>query len=160
MSVPPSPWWLHDAARNGDISEVRELLDAGVPVDYEYGLYGTALHEAAAFGHTQIATLLLDRGADVNGAGYDGFTPLHYAVRRQGGNLELATLLFDRGADVTAKDDDGWTPIHRAVLAERHELVALLASRGEAMEFSLAKAEDRLAAAEVEIIRAALTRRP
>lgn len=133
----PSPWWLHDAARNGDITEVRDLLDAGVPVDYEYGLYGTALHEAVFFGHTEIATLLLDRGADVNGAVYDGFTPLHYAVC-----LELATLLLDRGANVNAKNDDDCTPIHLAVFAERHEIVALLASRGaveeDAMDFSLA----------------------
>lgn len=168
-----SPWWLHDAARNGDISEVRELLDAGVPVDYDYGLYGTALHEAAAIwggkDHTEIVTLLLDRGADMNGSGYDGMTPLHYAVHRlplAAGNLEFVTLLLDRGADVNARDDNGCTPLHRVDFAERPDVVALLASRGaaftdqekEALAFSLAEAEDRLAeaAAEVETIRSAL----
>jgi len=161
-----SPYKLPCAAGDGYISEVLELLDAGVPVDYTYGMYGTALHEAVVFGHTEIATLLLDRGADVNKVVYEGLTPLHYAVLRQSRNLELVTLLLDRGANVNAKNEDYCTPIHQAVFAERHDLVALLASRGaefttmeeDALEFSLSQAEERLAAAaaEVEMIRSTL----
>lgn len=42
------------------------LLDAGSPLDTKASSGGTALMFAAAAGYTDVVTLLLDRGADVN----------------------------------------------------------------------------------------------
>jgi ankyrin repeat protein len=42
----------------------------------------TALHYAARFHHQSICEYLVEKcGADVNKAGEDGMTPLHYTVR-------------------------------------------------------------------------------
>lgn len=55
-----------------------------------------------------LARLLLDAGADVNGRGEGGFTPLHTAA--QNGDEELARLLEERGADPNLAADDGRRP--------------------------------------------------
>ncbi|KAB8213383.1 ankyrin repeat-containing domain protein [Aspergillus novoparasiticus] len=55
-----------------------------------------ALRAAAQGGHIDIAKLLLDKGADVNAAAYDGMTALQAASR--GGNFVLINLLLERGA--------------------------------------------------------------
>ena len=57
---------LCDAARNGDVVKLRELLDAGAEVcrgDYDNR---TALHLGAAEGHLAAVKYLVARGADVN----------------------------------------------------------------------------------------------
>ena len=58
---------LLQAAREGNISQVTELIRKGADVnakDDEYGF--TSLIKAAANGHTNIVKLLLDKGADIN----------------------------------------------------------------------------------------------
>lgn len=42
------------------------LLDAGAPLDTKASSGGTALMFAAAAGYTDVVTLLLERGAEVN----------------------------------------------------------------------------------------------
>lgn len=66
---------------------------------------GNALVYAAAWGRTDAATDLLDRGAPVNliPAGFDyAGTPLHYAAIR--GRREMVDLLLGRGADPGVRD--------------------------------------------------------
>jgi len=67
----------------------------------------TLLHVAAEFGYIEAATLLLDRGADVNAranvdaAGVGGQTPIfHAATQFADDGLPMARLLVDRGADL------------------------------------------------------------
>lgn len=40
----------------------------------------TPLHEACNHGHTQVVTILIDKGVNINAAGMGGDTPLHDAV--------------------------------------------------------------------------------
>ena len=49
---------------------------------------------------------LLDLGADINLADYNGRTPLSHGV----GKFELVKLLVERGADINLPDKDGHTP--------------------------------------------------
>ena len=65
------------------------------------------LHSAAAGGHTAVARLLLEHGADPNARQEGGFVPLHAAA--QAGNDELYGLLVASGADQDAASDDGRT---------------------------------------------------
>ena len=65
------------------------------------------LHSAAAGGHTAVARLLLEHGADPNARQEGGFVPLHAAA--QAGNDELYELLLASGADQGAATDDGRT---------------------------------------------------
>src|ERR1017187_4888420 len=74
------------------------------------------LHEAVLSGNLAGVKRQLDRGADINAKGPDGWTPLMLAADK--GKLEVVKILLDRGADVNAKDADGWTPL---MLAVEHE---------------------------------------
>jgi ankyrin repeat protein len=69
---------------------------------------GTLLHVAAEYGNVTAATLLLDRGANVNvhatidAAGIGGQTPIFHAVTQSDG-LVVAQLLLERGADLSLR---------------------------------------------------------
>jgi ankyrin repeat protein len=69
----------------------------------------TPLIEAATRGYTSVVKLLLDNGADVNGASQSGDTALHVAA--QGGYDEVIRLLVARGANLDAKNRKGLTPM-------------------------------------------------
>ena len=56
---------------------------------------------------------LLISGADANGVGSTGSTPLTQAAET--GNLVIARLLLDRGANVNYPNRRGFTPLHIAV---------------------------------------------
>jgi uncharacterized protein len=65
------------------------------------------LHSAAAGGHTAVARLLLEHGADPNARQEGGFVPLHAAA--QAADEKLYELLLAGGADQDAATDDGRT---------------------------------------------------
>ena len=46
----------------------------------------TALHEATRLGHTQLATMLIERGADLTVQDYHNRTPLHIAAEHDSRN--------------------------------------------------------------------------
>ena len=94
----PSPWdepVLHEAAKNGNLSEVRELLDAGIDVNSINGEGATPLHWAAFKGHIDVARLLLKRGAKVNALTKKGSTPLRLATTHK--QDDMIRLLKSRG---------------------------------------------------------------
>ena len=83
---------LHLATIVGNAGGVQELLSWGAFVDTVAGDIGeTALHMAAAEGHTDIAKMLLMAGALRGAVGYKGLTP--YAIARRAGWRALADLL-------------------------------------------------------------------
>ena len=85
----------------------------------------TALHIAAAAGHTGFVQFILEKGCpvDINSSG--NTTPLQEAVRN--GQVGAAAVLLDAGADPNAVAALGNTALHFAVTApHRDELVGLL----------------------------------
>eukprot|EP00919_Chromeraceae_sp_WS-2016_P035372 GHVR01083798.1.p1 GENE.GHVR01083798.1~~GHVR01083798.1.p1 ORF type:complete len:108 (-),score=7.71 GHVR01083798.1:148-471(-) len=60
----------------------------------------TPLIRASEGGHTDIARLLIDKGADVNSEDNNG-TPLICASK--GGHTDIARLLIDKGVDVNTE---------------------------------------------------------
>ena len=90
--------------------------------------FGALLTESAIKGQTEIADLLIAKGANVDARDKSGATPLHQAALK--GNLAFATLLLQHGADVNARDGDGATPLHNAALSGRREVAALLLDKG------------------------------
>ena len=72
----------------------------------------TPLGAACEKGHTDIALLLLGKGADINATTSEKRTPLLHALnfRREA----TALMLIENGASVDAIDHDGFTAMHLA----------------------------------------------
>ncbi len=68
---------LLEAARNGDVSRVAELLQAGAEIDATDANGHTALILAAMAGHLPVVRSLVEAGADTthkDNLGYDAYT--------------------------------------------------------------------------------------
>lgn len=100
--LPPEHDALVAAAEAGDVQAVQRELAAGSPPDYRTFSGWTALEKAAAGGHVDVATALLDAGAQLNGV---GVPPLVLAAK--GGFLPVVELLLARGADPNARSATG-----------------------------------------------------
>ena len=59
--------------------------------------------------NTSQVMLLLEKGADVNAKGNDGFTAL--MVGSLQGRTEIVKILLEKGADVNEKGNDGFTAL-------------------------------------------------
>lgn len=125
-TVPALGGEIHDAARNGNLDKVQELLKNDPALVSKRSEGSTPLHFAAGYGHMDIAKLLLASGADVNAKDSAGETPLHWAGRRE----NIVELLLLHRADPNAKDHDGNTPLHTAAANGRKELAKLLLAHG------------------------------
>ena len=72
---------LLKAADDGDVDDVRKLLDKGANVEAADKYFGyTPLHRACYNGHVRVANMLLARGAKIDATDKDERTPLHYAA--------------------------------------------------------------------------------
>jgi ankyrin repeat protein len=58
------------------------------------------LQAAAARGHIEIVSVLLEKGANVNAAGGEYGSPLQAAVAE--GHTEIVSILLEKGANVNA----------------------------------------------------------
>jgi uncharacterized protein len=98
------------AARVGDVVSAKLLLDAGAnPNDADaWGVSATTL--AAHSNFTDVAMLLLERGADTN-ADKAGMTALHNAIMHR--NEPLVAALLARGANPNTPLKN-WTPSRRS----------------------------------------------
>lgn len=101
----------------------RDLLAAGAKAT------PSAVALAAQAGYGDLLAEMLEGGADPNGIGASGLTPLGAA------KAELCALLAERGARLEEKDQDGWTALQRALcrgdFAKARELARLGASARE-----------------------------
>lgn len=115
---------LVQAAQRGDAEEVRRCLLSGADALAAC----RALFPAAAGGHTECVTLLLEAGADVNVKSELCHTCLMLAA--EGGHAECVHLLLDAGADVNAVAEDGMSSLLLASAAGHAECVKLLIEAG------------------------------
>lgn len=98
------------AAQRGDAARLAEMLAAEPDlVGRRFAGGFTLLHRA---GSRDVATLLFSKGADLEAATDEGWTPLHMAAMHNNG--ALAEQLLGRGAKVDAKDKAGRTPLELA----------------------------------------------
>ncbi|CAN1755063.1 E3 ubiquitin-protein ligase XBAT33 [Linum perenne] len=144
---------LVSAARDGDLVEAKMLLDCN-PCLAKYSTFGglnSPLHFAAAKGHNEIVSLLLENGADVNSRNYcgqvtradylSGRTALHFAsVNGHARCLRLVLADFVPSAPfeldrvktsvlsklVNKAADGGITALHMATLNGYFDCVQLL----------------------------------
>ncbi|KAH0560697.1 hypothetical protein KQX54_007126 [Cotesia glomerata] len=126
-----SPWdvELHLSAARGDAKRLQVLLDSGrVHVDCKDKDGTTPLILAAAGGHIEAVTELLQQGADPNAKRLTGTTSLFFAA--QGGFVDIVTLLIEHGAIVDSCSIDGGTPLFVACQCGHLEVVLELIERG------------------------------
>ena len=88
-------------------------------------------------GDAHMLKAMLERGADANARGPDGFTPLMLAASSDSVAVEVVKALIEHGADVNAKNAAGETALHFARLRGNTPVVELLVRAG-AQETSVA----------------------
>ncbi|KAH9518692.1 hypothetical protein Btru_005995 [Bulinus truncatus] len=72
----------------------------------------TALHVAAAYGHSELVQLLLENGADINAKDNLQCSPIFSAI--DGSHKQVAHLLIEWGCDVHIKNLKGFSPFDAA----------------------------------------------
>lgn len=103
---------LINAAYNGNLDRVQELLTQGVNVNTIDGSEFTALMATTSRDYTEIARLLIENGANVNLQNNSGYTALMWAAIH--GYPGVLSLLLERGADPLLQNKDGLTAFNIA----------------------------------------------
>jgi ankyrin repeat protein len=88
----------------------------------------TPMISAAWKSHLEVVRVLLEGGANVEGADVVGRTALHAAAYN--GHLDICRLLLDWGAKVDALTETQYTPLHFASWLGHLSVVKLLVERG------------------------------
>lgn len=135
---------LAEAVDAGDQAMVTRLLEAGADAEGRVG--GEPLtFIAARGGHTEIAQMLLDRGADAEARNRAGDALLHVAATS--GSDPLVTALLEGGAEVDRRQQSErrLTPLHVAVAAGHASTVKLLIEHGADVDAQSASRESMLA---------------
>jgi len=122
---------LFKLIRAGDIVQLKKRVDAGENINQKDYKGLTPLMRAAAFGHTDIVTFLLSKGADIHSRDNNGNTPLKHAAWSD--KTQIIDLLVSKGADLEAKNNLGTTAIWSAVITGRVNMVANMIRHGADM---------------------------
>ena len=121
---------LHTAASNGLTARVIALVSTGeIHIDQANPSGATPLMVAAFRGHTNVVSILLNKGASTSGVDDDGFSALHATA--EFGRVAVAKLLVKAEADLEAKTfTKGSTPLHLAAQQGYWEVVKVLIEAG------------------------------
>jgi ankyrin repeat protein len=130
---------LSQAARDGDASTVRQLLDIDPPPARK-DLWD-ALIFAVGKGKMEVVDVLLGAGVEVDWHPEGHMNALHVAIEQQ--QIPMILRLLAAGADLNSAYAEGFTPLHHAVDLEGDsyhqtgeeeylagEMTALLLARG------------------------------
>ncbi|XP_064459857.1 ankyrin repeat and MYND domain-containing protein 2-like [Ornithodoros turicata] len=115
---------LHKAVQEGDVAQVRTLLN-NVRIDCldENGM--TPLQHAAYRGNYELCKIILECGADVNSHYHDsGYTALMFAGLA--GKCDVVSLLLEHGASTTAVNTLGRTASQMAAFVSNYDVVSII----------------------------------
>jgi ankyrin repeat protein len=120
---------FRQAAHDGEVEKVKELLKQGVLCDALDPDGHTALMFAAFNGHSEIVLHLLDAGAEIDRRDILDRTALLYGAT--GPFPETVKILLDRGADPNKVDsDEHFSPLMHAAAEGHLEVVKVLIAHG------------------------------
>jgi ankyrin repeat protein len=113
---------VNDKGRMAKCIRWNEYINRSVPSGE------TLLTIAATEGNAELATRLINAGADVNHTNQNGTAPLHIAIRQH--SHAVVDVLLAAGADVDIRDRSGLTPLHLACVAHNSDVAERLLRRG------------------------------
>ncbi|KAK2715326.1 hypothetical protein QYM36_010078 [Artemia franciscana] len=130
---------LHWAAREGNLEIIKLLIEHGADILKSDGEGNSALHTAAALGHSSIVAYLIAKGVDSNLPNSNNkTTPLMVAVVDKK-NTETCLLLLSLGASPYSKDISGNTALHWAFTSNNNGAVRLFNYEG--LDFTICNEE-------------------
>ena len=122
---------IFDAGKN-DRDVVLNLLEQGADVNYEDSDGQTPLSNAVLNGNADIASLLLEKGADIDVL-YEGKPLLFCAIEKD--DKSLVEVLIENGADIEYEDKNEYTPLFYATCNDKIDMVSLLLEKGANIEY-------------------------
>lgn len=131
-----SPLYLTVSRGDSAVEMVKQLLDAGAPVELgpktSNNAGATPLHICCATGANACIEVLLARGASAIKLLPDGSTPLHTAAI--GGDQRTVELLCKAGASIAALNNEKRTPLHNCGITGNAKVAAALIQQGAAVD--------------------------
>jgi len=123
------PGNLHEAAAQGDISAIKEMLESKkANIEGRNSSGQTPLIIAAAMGQDQAVELLVEHKANINAADKSRRTALWEAAQK--GRTAIVRLLLDCGASAGTADNQGITPLMTAADHGGADVAGILLARG------------------------------
>mmetsp|Transcript_62463 Transcript_62463/g.147282 ORF Transcript_62463/g.147282 Transcript_62463/m.147282 type:complete len:757 (+) Transcript_62463:310-2580(+) len=95
---------LCEAASEGDLEQLRKIMDSGADANAADYDKRSAMHLASAEGHLAVVQFLVERQADINIKDRWGGYPLKEAVFN--GHVEVRDFLILKGAEIDPKDEE------------------------------------------------------
>lgn len=132
------PLW--NAIWKKDFDQVKRLIEKHDDFNAQAKNGYTILMQASEAENKEIFDLILSKGADINGKGYNGSTPIHIAVDisidgiiqnvgEQGDEpMDFILHLLSKGADPSIKDNDGKSALDWAKSYNAQKIMAALAN--------------------------------
>lgn len=132
MATTDNATLLWDAAYNGRLDEVKELIATSVDLNSDEAGQGTALYAASGAGHYEIVELLLAHGADPNICTGKSANALQAAaINGSSTHTRIAELLIAHGADVNAQSGSFGNALQAAAVTPTNkDLVRILLKHG------------------------------
>ncbi|VDK32085.1 unnamed protein product [Taenia asiatica] len=127
INIPDLGKSLLNASRNGDVEEVRSLLNNGAPFATDW-LGMSPLHFAAMNGHLSTCEALLNAGFSRDARTKVDRTPLQLAA--QEGHADIVELLLKSAADIHAVDTLKMTALHWAAERGHYPVIQVLMRYG------------------------------
>lgn len=129
-AVPVTPEALKQAIKSNDLETAKGLL-ATRQIDLNEGIlsgHKSALMVAAKYGRTEMVSLLLDYGADIDTSDANNETALIYAA--ENGHAEVISLLIEKGANINVDNLNGYTVLTFKVIEGNIAMVKQLLELG------------------------------
>ena len=104
-------------------NEIQDCIDTCGGVNGSDDIGQTLLHGAALTGNNELVTWLLHKGANIDCADRQGWTPLLMAVSER--HPETAQLLLKKGASVNVTCERGVTCLHLLMRWPEHSAIQL-----------------------------------
>ena len=128
---------LHQAALDGDLKKVTQLISSGSDPFEKDSAGVTALHAAAIGGHSELVRkLIIEHGCKPDEKDNTGSSILHAAAANGHSDL-VRQLITEHGANPDEKDHSGSSVMHVAAANDHRAIVSELLAEHSADRFSV-----------------------